>query len=141
VTTEELAERLAQHRLLSGAPREELRWIAEHAQERRFARGEVAAAAGQPLNALWIVLSGHISIRFQRGGTLRKMMEWRGGDVSGLLPYSRLDRQPGEALAEEPTEAAAVSRDHFPEMIRQHRERSPGGKDGFPGQARGRAGA
>jgi signal transduction histidine kinase len=122
VTTEALAERLGQHRLLSGAPCEQLRWLAAHAQERRFARGELAAAAGQPVDTLWIVLSGQLSIRVQRSGAHRKIMEWRGGDVSGLLPYSRLNRPPGDILAEEPTEIATVSRDHFPEMIRQCQE-------------------
>jgi C4-dicarboxylate-specific signal transduction histidine kinase len=45
------------------------------------------------------------------------VMEWRGGDVSGLLPYSRLTVPPGSSRVEEPTEVLSVGRAHFPEMI------------------------
>ena len=122
MATEKLVDRLAAHRLLSSAPREQLAWIAARAGEQRFSRGELAARAGQPMETLWIVLSGHLSIRVNRGGGPRKVMEWRGGDVSGILPYSRLNRPPGDVIAEEPTEIATVSREHFPEMIRECHE-------------------
>src|SRR4029078_6318161 len=46
-------------------------------------------------------------------------MEWRGGDITGLLPYSRLVAPPGNVVAEEPTELITVHRDDFPELIRQ----------------------
>jgi signal transduction histidine kinase len=122
LTTEALVDRLAAHRLLSSAPREQLAWVAAHSRERRFSRGELAAPKGQPLVALWIVLSGHLSIRVHQAGVPRKVMDWREGDVSGVLPYSRLILTPGDVIAEEPTEIAVVSRDYFPEMIHKCHE-------------------
>ena len=47
------------------------------------------------------------------------MMEWRGGDVTGVLPYSRLVTPPGDTVAEEPVEIFAIPRDHLPAMIRE----------------------
>ena len=38
-------------------------------------------------------------------------MEWLEGDVTGLLPYSRLVTPPGDTVAEEPTEIFAVPRE------------------------------
>jgi signal transduction histidine kinase len=122
VAIEGLVDRLATHRLLSSAPREELAWIAAHARARNFTQGELAFREGQPLDTLWIVLTGHLSLRVNRGDGPRKAMEWRGGDVSGLLPYSRLLRAPGNVFAEEPTEIADVSQDDFPEMISECHE-------------------
>src|SRR4029078_9471310 len=49
----------------------------------------------------------------------RKVMEWRGGDITGLMPYSRLVAPPGDVVAEEPTEVVTVYRQDFPEMIRE----------------------
>jgi signal transduction histidine kinase len=46
-------------------------------------------------------------------------MEWRGGDVTGLMPYSRLVSPPGDVIAEKPTEVVTVFRSDLPEMIRQ----------------------
>ena len=45
-------------------------------------------------------------------------MEWRGGDVSGVLPYSRLAGSPGDVKAEEPTEIFVIPREEIPALIR-----------------------
>jgi signal transduction histidine kinase len=54
-----------------------------------------------------------------RGAGRHKVLEWRAGDVSGLLPYSRMKVSPGDVIFEERTEALTVLREHFPEMIRE----------------------
>jgi signal transduction histidine kinase len=41
------------------------------------------------------------------------MIEWRSGDVSGMLPYSRLVSPPGDAIAQEPTEILSLDRKHL----------------------------
>src|SRR5262249_50791568 len=66
-----------------------------------------------------IVLSGRIAIFVDRGAGLHKIMEWREGDVTGLLPYSRLVSPPGDTVAQEPTTVLAIHRDHLLEMIRE----------------------
>ncbi len=73
----------------------------------------------EPIEGLYVVLSGHFSIRVDRGAGPRKVMEWRGGDVSGVLPYSRLLTPPGDIVAEEQTEVVIVHRDDFPELTRE----------------------
>jgi signal transduction histidine kinase len=60
-----------------------------------------------------------LTIHVDRGTGRRKIMEWRGGDVTGLMPYSRLVSPPGDVIAEEPTEVVTVFRNDFPEMIRE----------------------
>jgi signal transduction histidine kinase len=41
------------------------------------------------------------------------MIEWRTGEVSGVLPYSRLVSPPGDAIAQEPTEILSLGRQHL----------------------------
>ena len=118
MTTEDLVARLVAHRTLGGAPREQLEWLARHGAVRRFSAGAVTIAKGHTIEHLWVVLEGHMSIRIDRGAGPRVVMDWRSGDVSGLLPYSRMPASPGEGRAEQFTEVLAVHRDHFPEMIR-----------------------
>jgi signal transduction histidine kinase len=65
-----------------------------------------------------VLLSGRLSIYFTKGAARHKYTEWRAGDVTGLLPYSRLVHAPGESVVEEPAEALVVHRRAFPEMIR-----------------------
>jgi signal transduction histidine kinase len=113
-----LLERLTSHRTLGGAPLEELRWLAGHATVHPIAPGDVITRAGSPVTHLYVVLSGRFAIHVDHGYGRRKVMEWSGGDVGGLLPYSRLTKPPGEAVVSEAGDVLMVEGEHFPEMIR-----------------------
>jgi signal transduction histidine kinase len=111
--------RLAEHRSLAGLPREELAWLAANGTPRSFAVGDITTRKGQPEQWLHIVLSGHLAIHTDRGAGSRRIIGWRGGDVCGLMPYSRGGAPPGDTVAEEPTETLAVHRDLIATMIRE----------------------
>ena len=115
---DDLVDRLVAHRTLSAAPRAQLAWLAAQGTLRRFEAGEVLYRASAPVLSLFVILKGRLDIRVQRGGNWRRVMEWRSGDVSGLLPFSRLRTAPGETRFQEPTEALELPGDRFPELIR-----------------------
>lgn len=117
--TPELADRLAQHRTIGSAPPGELAWLIAHGELRHLSRGEVITRTSEMMENLLIVLSGHFAISVDRGAGPRKVMEWRGGDVSGLLPYSRMKKPVGHSIVDEPGDVLAIHRDQFPEMIRE----------------------
>src|SRR4029434_4347246 len=85
-----LIERLAAHRTLAAVPRDELAWLVDVGHERTLEPGEILTLSTGPVRGLYIVLDGHLSIRVDRGAGPRIVMEWRGGDVTGMLPYSRI---------------------------------------------------
>jgi signal transduction histidine kinase len=113
----DLLDRLAGHKTLGGAPREELAWLAAHGTLRQLLEGEVLSSKGEPVAALFIVLSGRIAIYLDRGAGRHKAMEWRAGDVTGMLPYSRLISPPADSVAQEASEILAVPRDDLAAMI------------------------
>ena len=117
MTSPDLVDRLAAHRTLGGAPREELVWLASHGSLRHLNTGEGLISKGHAVDGLWVVLSGRISIFVDRGTGVQKMIEWRAGDVTGFLPYSRLTTAPGDSFAQEPTEILALHRDQVPDLI------------------------
>ncbi len=114
-----IQDRLAAHRTLAGAPPEQLAWLAARGQLLRLEAGSLVSAKGQPVQGLFIVLSGHLSIYIDRGAGPHKAFEWRGGDVGGVLPYSRLKDSPGDTRVEEPTEILMVPREEIPALIRE----------------------
>ena len=122
MTDTTLVERLVAHRTLGSAPREQLEWLAAHGKIHAIALGEVLARPGDPIGDLYVVLSGHFSIRVDRGGGPRKVLEWGPGDVGGLLPFSRMQSPPGLTTVDEPGELLRVGRDCFPEMIARCQE-------------------
>jgi signal transduction histidine kinase len=119
VTTTDLIDRLAAHRTVGAAPRHELEWLAAHGVLRHFHEGEVVGGKGVAVVNFFVVLSGHIAIYMDRGAGRHKVTEWRAGDVTGMLPYSRLTTPPGDSVAQEPTEVLAVPREDLTEMIRE----------------------
>lgn len=114
-----LLDRLREHAVLSGLPPRELEWIAARGVLRQFAADVVVASHDQPVAGLLFVLQGHLAIFVDRGEGRHKVLEWHGGEITGLLPYSRMKTSPGDTLALGPTEAFTVDRDHLPEMIRE----------------------
>jgi signal transduction histidine kinase len=122
VTATDLVDRLAGHKTVGGAPREELAWLVSHGSLRRLNEGEVLSKKGVPVAGLFVVLTGHIAIFLDRGAGRHKVMESRAGDVTGMLPYSRLVTPPGDSVAQEPSEILAVPRDDLAAMIRDCHE-------------------
>jgi len=119
MTSDELAGRLAALPNLESIPRSELAWLAEHGRVRSLAVGEVVAPKGRRIETLWILLSGRIGVWVDRGAGPRRVITWQAGEVSGILPYSRMSGPPGDNSAEEATELLTVHEALFPEMILQ----------------------
>src|SRR5690348_12681703 len=116
-----IVERLSQHTRLREVPRTELEWLAAHGEIRAHARGDLLSHAGDPREThhLNILLSGRISVYVERPRVRRKIHEVRGGDFSGLLPFSRMTHSTADLVVDEPVELLHVDSRLFPELIRE----------------------
>ena len=119
MTETDLFDRLAKHRTFGSAPRAELEWLVAHGSLQHLETGELLSPKDAPVEGLFVLLDGRIAIFADRGGGPRKMMEWREGDVLGLLPYSRMVNPPGDIFAQEPSTILVVHRDHLRELARE----------------------
>ncbi len=120
--TADLVDQLTQHRTLGPAPHEELTWLASHGTIRELNAGDVLTAKGSQVEGLFVVLTGRLAMIVDRGAGPHKIMEWRAGDVSGLLPYSRLVSPPGDSVAQEKSTVLAMHRDHMRALTRECHE-------------------
>jgi len=111
----DLIERLAAHKALGSAPREELAWLVEHGTLRHLEAGEILTHKGKQVEGLYVVLTGHVALSVDRPTGPQKVIEWRAGEVSGILPFSRLKSPPGDAVAVEPTEILSLPREQLVE--------------------------
>lgn len=119
ITKEDLLARLAQHKSVGSAPAGEHAWLAEHGKLHKYNPGDVVTAKGEHAKKLLVVFTGNIVIRMDRGAGSHKLFEWNGGDVGGVMPYSRVQSPPNDVVVEEPTEVLTIARDMLPEMIRE----------------------
>jgi signal transduction histidine kinase len=93
-------------------------WLAEHLEELRLAPGEIHGRQGEPIAHMFLILEGEVRIeRSDHIGT--QIFTVRPGDVSGLLPYSRLTKYGGTSRAVLPTRLATLHKDLFPEMLQR----------------------
>ena len=116
-TDQAILQRLSSHRTIGGAPPQELAWLVTHGQLEHYAAGETVSTPSRPVAGMFILLSGRISIHLVRNATRRKIAEWRAGDVTGLLPYSRLVAPPGDTIVEDAVDTFVVPREQLPAMI------------------------
>jgi signal transduction histidine kinase len=119
VIAQDLIDRLAEHKTLSSAPRTELEWLIAHGFIRKLNPGDVLSTKGRPVEALHILLSGRTALFVDRGAGPSKFVEWREGDVGGMLPYSRMVTPPGDVIAMEPVEILSIPCAHFRAMTRE----------------------
>lgn len=112
-----LIDRLASLPKFSEIPLNELKWLVSHGQFEVHKVGTVLGPKDKPLKKLWIIFSGCIAVRVDRGAGPRLVIEWRSGDVSGMLPYSRMIAPPGNNYVAEKCELLSISTTDFKEMI------------------------
>jgi len=112
----DLIARLQQHQTVGQAPRDELEWLIAHGTLEHYEPGHLIATKGEPVDALYILLSGRVTHYMDQGGHWRKALDWHAGDVSGQLPYSRMITAPGNSIVEEASEAFRLGREHMAEL-------------------------
>lgn len=119
MTDMDLVDRLMAHATLGAAPRPELEWLATHGTVQHRQDGDIVTRKGSSVENLYVVLSGHLAIFVDRGSGPKPIAEWRAGDVTGILPYSRMQSAPGDTVILEPTQLLAVPRDLVPLLPRE----------------------
>jgi signal transduction histidine kinase len=112
----DLIARLSAHKVIGNVPRAELEWLVAHGTLERYQTGDMIARKCQPVEALYIILKGHVAHLLDHGGSWHKAIDWHDGDATGMLPYSRLANAPGNSVILEPTEILRVACEHLPTL-------------------------
>ncbi len=102
---------------LHGLPFEDRVWLANHGQERVAVAGDVLFEEGAPAEHMMLILKGEIHVRRNRSGPM-SLFIGRSGQMTGLLPFSRMKSYGGQGFAASDVWALLVHRSLFPEMMR-----------------------
>ncbi|MEW5931576.1 MAG: ATP-binding protein [Gemmatimonadota bacterium] len=103
--------------LLADLPDADLAWLAAHGEWLEFAHDEVVIRRGDPADTMVLVLEGEIQSRMPETGD-EVVFRARAGDVTGLLPFSRMTEYPADSRSFGTTRLVRIAREHFPEMLR-----------------------
>jgi signal transduction histidine kinase len=113
---EEIAEAIDRIVPLHGMPLEDRLWLARNGSELIAGAGEVLFEEGAPAEQMMLILKGEIHVRRQRGGPM-ELFIGRAGQMTGLLPFSRMKGYGGQGFAVTDCWVLAVHRSLFPEML------------------------
>jgi signal transduction histidine kinase len=95
---------------------DELQWLADRMELLEAKAGEIVSHAGDPAVHLTAIFSGQL--RGERPDN-RMVFTAGAGEVTGLLPYSRLTSFPAAVYTAKDTRAGRLHKDHFLEMAQR----------------------
>lgn len=113
---EDIAAALDRIGPLHGLPLEDRLWLARHGQEYVASAGSVLFEEGAPAERMILILKGEIHVRRQHGGPMALFIG-RAGQMTGLLPFSRMKSYGGQGFAISDVWALMISRSLFSEML------------------------
>jgi signal transduction histidine kinase len=102
---------------LSGMTDEEYLWLATNGTERFADANTTLFQQGEPADQMIILLKGEVQVQRDRTGASPVMFIGRAGQITGLLPFSRMKTWGGLGVTTAPTWAVEYDRSLFPRML------------------------
>ena len=115
-TPEAIAEGLERIVPLQGLPLEERLWLARNGVEVIAQAGDVLFEDGEPADRMILLMKGEIHVHRDRPGG-STLFIGRAGQMTGLLPFSRMKVSGGQGVAIAPVWALFIHRSKFAEML------------------------
>jgi signal transduction histidine kinase len=113
---ETIAEAINRIGPLHGLPIEDRLWLARNGNELIAHAGDVLFEEGAPAEQMMLILKGEIHVRRKTGGPMALFIG-RTGQMTGLLPFSRMKGYGGQGFAVTDCWVLAVHKSLFDEMI------------------------
>jgi signal transduction histidine kinase len=79
-------------------PEDQIAWFLDHAEELHLKAGNNGFRQGDPADAMFVILEGQFQLRGDLGGET-VVLSSKPGDVTGVLPFSRMKQFPLDARA------------------------------------------
>jgi signal transduction histidine kinase len=113
---EEIAEALERVPPLQGLSLDDRLWLARHSEEVVAQPGDVLFEEATAADWMFLLLKGEVHVQRQRGGPMALFIG-RAGQMTGLLPFSRMKTFGGQGVAISPVWVLLIHKSKFPEML------------------------
>jgi signal transduction histidine kinase len=112
----EIVAALRKVEMLDGLTEDEYLWLARNGTERKVGPGVLLFHEGDPPLGMNILLAGEIHVRRTQSGNISLFIA-RLGQLSGLLPYSRMKGYGGNGYSVGDAWSLDIAKEKFPEML------------------------
>jgi len=104
--------------VFEGLPEDQIAWFLSQSQEMRLKAGETYSRQGDPADAMFVVLEGQLQGRGEIAGDTI-IIDLKAGDVTGLLPFSRMKQFRVSGRAETDALVLRFPASKFPELVQK----------------------
>jgi len=108
--------------VLKDIPDDQLQWFIDNSEDRYYEDGEFIVKPGEPLVGPHIILEGKMKFFVLQSGSMRELVVFEPGAISGYLPFSRGKIAAGFVQAFGRLRILAFPTERVHEMITQHFE-------------------
>ncbi|MGC1482882.1 MAG: ATP-binding protein [Candidatus Acidiferrum sp.] len=116
---EELLGKLCKVHVFEDQPHDDLLWFISQCMEQRAAVGEIIMREGDPPDFMMIMLEGEMRARAEHGSADGPVFTIGAGDVTGMLPFSRLKVINVTGRAVLPSHYLGFPVTQFPELFKR----------------------
>jgi signal transduction histidine kinase len=111
------AEELRGISTFSDLPDDDLAWLASQMTVAEIEAGEVFLREGEPADRMFMILQGELRGQRESDGTDQRVFVAQAGQITGMLPFSRLTHFPLTTRAVVRTRVAVLPATHFREVL------------------------
>jgi signal transduction histidine kinase len=104
--------------IFADLPDDQIDWFISQSQELHIKAGDIYARQGAPADAMFVILEGQIQARGEFAGETI-IFNISPGDVTGLLPFSRMKQFKVNLRAETDTHALRFASSLFPSLVQK----------------------
>ncbi|MGD0929673.1 MAG: ATP-binding protein [Candidatus Korobacteraceae bacterium] len=99
-------------------PEDQIAWFLSNSQEMNLKAGDVYLHQGDPADAMFVILEGQLQARGELGGETF-VFNLGPGDVTGVLPFSRMKQFTVNGRAETDSRALRFPASLFPDLVQK----------------------
>ena len=125
MTVEALVDQLRAISVFEDLPPEQMEWLTSVMEVQHYAPGDTMVREGDPAEHMFVLLEGEFRARQESLPDDGRAYMARAGQVTGMLPFSRLTHYPLTSRAIMNTVAARLHVKHFPEMLQRMPQLGP----------------
>jgi signal transduction histidine kinase len=114
--SEQIVQLLRKLSVFGDQPEEELLWFVKQCEEHRADTGDVIMREGDPPDFMMVMLDGDVRARQEHGAPDGPVFTMTTGDVTGMLPFSRLKVISVTGRAVRPSHYLGFPVKHFPQL-------------------------
>ncbi|WPP52588.1 ATP-binding protein [Catalinimonas niigatensis] len=108
--------------IFEGIEEQPLQWMMDQGDLISLEPGDYLFKKGEPAEYMYIVLEGSIQLKFPQGNQSRDLGLLEKGDVTGILPYSRMKEVGGFGITASNAQVFRLHKKHFMELEVQSHE-------------------